>query len=1149
MTNLIRQNRGLAGVTLHLHRIVIHSLRFSIRRVSRIHIATVILDLTFAKQLLKLFRCSSTLQILCICPWAYCDSTTFTPSLEKRELTKAHGPQLPLLPRHPPSWNPLRSCILSVITIMADSSSFMDWCPPTPEPVHNPYQGNYMPGGWPVNPPAQPAPTAGIFAAKREASGILPTAKRVCRGLFSLGLTATALVSQYTISATRTVVSIPAYYVVRQVQQRQREQRHQRPRRQRTPTAPLTDSPWNRVVKGVNHGSLWEMQPSQEAPSSPLPIPVAAPAHVTASALFNTPPPSSQKDIDHIIPFQEMVRQVGLSHTMRQPKRRNTRTVKRRYQTAPSVRATPHLPPPTIDPGSPTLEKRDQEPTTPPEESAELQTPYPTLKASDATSPSPAAKFQQNADTSDESDSGSTPPLAVARSLRSNKRKIKEQGSRETTNTKGPFTAKRVQINGPSLESPKTPTPVTVVQGTSNTDTTEARTPVDASLLSPPRVRNRKVSTPRSSARNKAQNIKPPKTPEARITPDLTLPSPNPKSPESDISSTCDASPDLTLLEQLNQAKSAAENDISSTFNGTPVDHEQSCKMIEPQGKSPSSAEQGISHNSQIAATAAAGSEPTQAIVSKQAKSPNERDIDSTDDEIWLEHEQLVKMIEARDRSPSPADKSISHNHQTAAAAAAGIEPAQDTMSQAKLPAESDIASTDNGSFLDHALLVKMIEVGGGGSPSPADQSISHNNQTEATAPAGTKPTQATVSETSSNHTGTPAPESAQEVVDSTLAIDEQQNIIESRTSKTVHEHAEIGPKLKKHEGRTEPYEATNAAAGGSQQNSAPAVQVKAETSYPKTPERVAKKVQFTETSPLKDGSGAKSSNTNDVKTPEQKLAELSLEDPYTPENPTPKASPHSSEKKTRITRAEAKRLQLLEEAQHYGITPLTEEWEKKIQAALRQGHGGFKASDFTRVVPLSQGRGTDNWLNDEVINGYLKLVVAHGRQNDRPTQVPTHHAFVSFFYNNLESKGYEGVRRWAGRAKIGGKNLLETEQVFIPINSGMHWTLCVVSGKNKTITHYNSLGGNGRRYVETVKEWVKKELGPAFREEDWALNSVGQSPQQQNMDDCGVFTITSARQIMLGLSPMSYGPEQIQLQRRRIVAELVNGALLKSNE
>ncbi|EXJ80322.1 hypothetical protein A1O1_08465 [Capronia coronata CBS 617.96] len=968
---------------------------------------------------------------------------------------------------------------------MADSSSLMDWCPPTPEPVYDPYQGDYMPGGWPFEPAAKSAPTPGTFAVKRPQTGLLPTAKRVCRGLFSLGLTATAVLSQYTHNATLTIVNIPTYYVVRRVQQRQRQERLQRPRRQqRTPPTSLTDSPWQRAA-GVNNGSLWEMQPSQEAPSSPAPVPVAAPPQATASALPNIPPPNSRKIIDQFVPFQDMVWQIGATRTTRQVRRPDTRISKRRYQTAPVVRANTRRPARSIDTSSTPIEKRVEEPTTPPTEAATLQTPYPELKPADTTTPSPSSQSQEDADTPREGDSG-TSILAVTRSLRSNKRKIEEQGTRESVQMQGASTGKRIQTSGPSVESPKTPTPVIVVQETSSAVSAKAQTPIDTSLLSPPRVKNRKVSTPNSSTRNKAKLPKNPKTPEKQIISNIW-------SPKSEFSSTCNISPELTLLEALNQAKSPAESDISSTCNVSPE----------------------------------------------------------------------LTLLE--------------------------------TLNQAKSPAESDISSAYHGTPPDlsqDGRFFNMI-MAGGGLFSPERKGNKPIEQVAATEPAVSEPTQVTVSETTSNPVGAMAPEIVQAAAETDLTSHEQQGMAQSTPPEIAQNPAETTPSSDEQRALEEPpspksvqdatmstsdqqpvaiesnkaanaevnlvsddqqvptqsNEAANVISDTNKQSSAPHIEDvgKAEPSKsnPKTP---VKKVQFIET-PVTPEKESESSERAEITTPEQKLATLTLDDPYTPENPLPKASPHSSEKKHRITRAEAKRLQLLEEARNYGITPLTEEWEKKIQTALRQGHGGFKATDFTRVVPLTQGRGTDNWLNDEVINGYLKLVVAHGRQNDRPTQVPTHHAFVSFFYNNLESKGYDGVRRWASRAKIGGKNLLETEQVFIPINSGMHWTLCVVSGKNKTITHYNSLGGNGRRYVQTVKEWVRQELGAAFKEEEWSLNAVGESPRQQNMDDCGVFTITSARQIMLGLSPMSYGPEQILLQRRRIVAELLNGALLKSSE
>ncbi|RVX68095.1 hypothetical protein B0A52_08234 [Exophiala mesophila] len=286
---------------------------------------------------------------------------------------------------------------------------------------------------------------------------------------------------------------------------------------------------------------------------------------------------------------------------------------------------------------------------------------------------------------------------------------------------------------------------------------------------------------------------------------------------------------------------------------------------------------------------------------------------------------------------------------------------------------------------------------------------------------------------------------------------------------------------------------------------------------------------------------------TTPVRIPIQAFRELDLGKDFDSDLGTPKANIHSAQKSQRVTRAESKRLEALKQAQTYAISPLAEEWNPKIEKALRHGIKGYQATDLTRVVPLTRTDSTSSWLNDEVINGYLELIVKHGNQNDRPTQkIPSLVTFNSFFYSNLNSKGYDGVRRWSSRKKIGGKALLETEYVFIPINLGAHWTLCVVSGKNKTITHYNSLGRGGP-YVGKVLSWVQQELGSAFREEEWTLEADGQSPQQTNMNDCGVFTITSARQIMLGMTPMSYDANDIPLQRRRIVAELINEGLIQS--
>ncbi|KAL2429016.1 hypothetical protein ABEF95_011541 [Exophiala dermatitidis] len=1040
---------------------------------------------------------------------------------------------------------------------MADHSFSMDWSPPTPEPVHNPYQGDYVPGGWPVAPPTPPPQTAGVFA-KRPApdGGILPAAKRVCRGLFSLGFAATSLVSKYTISATCTVAAVPAYYVVRQVQQRQHEQRNQRPRRQRAPVPSLTESPWHRAVAGVSDAGLWEMQPSHEEPWSPRPVPVAAPPQMTPNEPLRTPLPSSQQYISEtpsgILPFQQAVWKVGgTGGTMRHPRRRVTSRPRRRYQTALAVHPVPHLSPPSVEQETTPIQQRILEPTTPPAEFPQLQSPYPELPPLGPNLPTPTKQVAQEVVTTPgyESDSAAS-TATVKRSLRSNKRRIEEQGSRELTEADGHSTAKRLQRDGPSVESPKTPTPVIVVQGTSPTSTAEAQTtPVDTSLLSPPRVRNRKVSTP-ISRQKKTQN---PKTPEAQITPNAAktpgsdisstcdfspelsllerqakIASNTDKTPESDISSTCDVSPELTLLEKLSRAlksPSPVESDISSTWNGSPPDVSQDARtfamILAGGGPSNSVAQTGTEV---AAAEGSKGDQPVDAAP-----------------EAYPEHVDTEAFVQSPVPGAFPVEEEPQRNlpHEN---------EAFPDVNQSPTPRTQDANTSEDPNGTQDVTPETVPE---GTQDANSDESM--NGTQAANTPTSPGRTQDAIS---------PLHVAGTQAANIDPSLERTQDATPRQMNSTQAAIHDISPAQMDTSSVDASPETEHESPAQSTQDAAEATPI-ITPAEPKTPDRrITRSAAHTKVStPVTGQNTSQTAATVDesgksVKTPDKKLAKLTLEEqeqqeqePFVPEVPTPKASPHSEEKHHRVTRGESKRLQAIEEAQKYGITPLSEEWEKKVQEALRHGHKTFKPSDLTRVVPLGSSHGTQNWLNDEVINGYLKLVVEHGLKNDRPTQSASHAALASFFYNNLETKGYQSVRRWAGRAKVGGKNLLDADNVFIPINKGAHWTLCVVSGRNRTVTHYNSLGGSGRQYIETIKGWLKLELGASYKEEEWTFNLAGQSPKQQNMDDCGVFTVTTARQIMLGLTPMSYGPEVIQIQRKRIVAELVNGALLKSGE
>lgn len=183
-------------------------------------------------------------------------------------------------------------------------------------------------------------------------------------------------------------------------------------------------------------------------------------------------------------------------------------------------------------------------------------------------------------------------------------------------------------------------------------------------------------------------------------------------------------------------------------------------------------------------------------------------------------------------------------------------------------------------------------------------------------------------------------------------------------------------------------------------------------------------------------------------------------------------------------------------------------------------------------------------WLNDEIINSYLSIVVHYlrestGNLNDKPL----FHAFNTFFFSTLRDKGYQGVRRWANRAKIGGEGLLDVDTVFIPVHGSAHWTLMVVRPIERTIEYFDSLGSRGASQVTKAKEWLRGELGTKYDEDEWTvLKST--SSMQDNGSDCGVFLLTNAKAIALGIEPTAFGASDTVLLRRKIVAEIMNGGL-----
>lgn len=204
---------------------------------------------------------------------------------------------------------------------------------------------------------------------------------------------------------------------------------------------------------------------------------------------------------------------------------------------------------------------------------------------------------------------------------------------------------------------------------------------------------------------------------------------------------------------------------------------------------------------------------------------------------------------------------------------------------------------------------------------------------------------------------------------------------------------------------------------------------------------------------------------------------------------------------------------------------------------------------DLGTILPTGPRDTSCGWLNDSVIDAYLGLVAKHGMESSAPTSGrrlrrgprPRCHAFSTKFFTTLRKQGTEAALRSSDMAPIRGEDLLEAKHVFIPVHHGAHWTLLVVSPAKRTIEYFDSLQGRrSKQYTDLAKAWLASILGDKFVEGQWQV-LVPRSPQQGNSSDCGVFLVTTARLIMQGIDPMSYGSADIPLQRRRMVAELIS--------
>ncbi|XP_077869038.1 sentrin-specific protease 1-like [Saccoglossus kowalevskii] len=181
------------------------------------------------------------------------------------------------------------------------------------------------------------------------------------------------------------------------------------------------------------------------------------------------------------------------------------------------------------------------------------------------------------------------------------------------------------------------------------------------------------------------------------------------------------------------------------------------------------------------------------------------------------------------------------------------------------------------------------------------------------------------------------------------------------------------------------------------------------------------------------------------------------------------------------------------------------------------------------------------NWLNDEVINFYMNLLMERG-QKQGYLKV---HAFNTFFYPKLISGGHSALRRWTRKI-----DLFSMDLILVPVHLGMHWCLAVINFCTKTIAYYDSMGGENKQCLNSLREYLCAEHRDKKKSEfssikEWKLEVQQDIPPQMNGSDCGMFTCKYAEYITRG-SKITFTQAHMPYFRRRMVWEIIHKQLLQ---
>ncbi|KAI0015082.1 hypothetical protein F4780DRAFT_765673 [Xylariomycetidae sp. FL0641] len=237
-------------------------------------------------------------------------------------------------------------------------------------------------------------------------------------------------------------------------------------------------------------------------------------------------------------------------------------------------------------------------------------------------------------------------------------------------------------------------------------------------------------------------------------------------------------------------------------------------------------------------------------------------------------------------------------------------------------------------------------------------------------------------------------------------------------------------------------------------------------------------------------------------------------------------------------------------------ITKLSPEWEVKAKRAIAasrgleipriQWHGKPHSASIALTAHDMNKLAGGAWLNDSIIQASLtNLAVAVNYAAGVTPKVRTPKCVAispSYWQGYDEGRSKRLYEKSLGRIwAVERHNFLNIDQIFIPFNKNAnHWVLLELRPSQRTMAYLDSMHGPDPGQMAVVREWLQDFLEDRYVESEWKTVEYT-IPHQHNASDCGVFTITNAMHLALGLDPNSYTEKDLGLQRISLAAMLLN--------